>query len=94
MNIGIIDADLNDSGRLKGKRKHRFPNLASMKISSYYKNQGHNVKLLLSYDDIENYDKVFISKVFTDTFINESILKLPNVEYGGTGFFFDKAENV
>ena len=92
MNIGIIDADLNDSSRLKGKRKHRFPNLASMKISSYYKSQGHNVKLLLSYDDINNYDKVFISKVFTDTYVPEGITKLTHVEYGGTGFFYDKAE--
>ena len=92
MNIGIIDADLNDNGRLKGKRKHRFPNLACMKISSYHKSQGHNVKLLLSYDDIENYDKVFISKVFTDTYVPEEVLNLSWVEYGGTGFFYDKAE--
>lgn len=92
MNIGIIDADLADDRKIKGKRKHRFPNLACMKISAYYKNQGHNVKLLLSYDEIENYDKVFISKVFTDTFVPEGITELSWVEYGGTGFFYDKAE--
>lgn len=86
MNIGIIDADLI------GKKKHRFPNLACMKISSYHKSQGHNVKLLLSYDDIENYDKVFISKVFTDTPVPNGITDLSWVEYGGTGFFYDKAE--
>lgn len=106
MNIGIIDADVI------GKNKHRFPNLACMKISSYHKSQGHNVKLLLSYDDIENYDKVFISKVFMDTVIpfepedksmkNEEqiadfykdniLLNMPNVSYGGTGFFYDKAK--
>lgn len=85
MNIGIIDADLIR------KKKHRFPNLACMKISQYYKSQGHTVKLLLSYDDIENYDKVFISKVFTDTPIPEGITDLSWVEYGGTGFFYDKA---
>lgn len=92
MNIGIIDADLNDNRKIKGKRKHRFPNLASMKISSYYKSQGHNVKLLLSYDEIENYDKVFVSKVFTDTFVPDGITELSWIEYGGTGFFYDKAE--
>lgn len=92
MNIGIIDADLNDVKRLKGKRKHRFPNLACMKISSHHKKQGHNVKLLLSYDDVEKYDKVFISKVFTDTYVPEEVLTLSNIEYGGTGFFYDKAE--
>lgn len=85
MNIGIIDADVI------GKKKHRFPNLACMKISSYHKSQGHNVKLLTSYDDIENYDKVFLSKVFTDTPIPEGITDLSWVEYGGTGFFYDKA---
>lgn len=92
MNIGIIDADLIDSSRLKGKRKHRFPNLASMKISAYYKELGNNVTLLLSYDDVEKYDKVFISKVFTDTIVPDEVLELPNVEYGGTGFYYDKAE--
>lgn len=33
MNIAIIDADLI------GRKKHRFPNLACMKISSYYKSK-------------------------------------------------------
>lgn len=37
------------------------------------------------------YDLVYISKVFTDTYVDEEILKLPNVKYGGTGFFYDKA---
>lgn len=86
MNIGIVDADLI------GKKKHRFPNLVCMKISSYYKNQGNNVELLLSYDNIKNYDKVFISKVFTDTPVPEGVTELPFVEYGGTGFFYDKAK--
>lgn len=85
MTIGIIDADLI------GRSKHRFPNLACMKISSYYKAQGHDVRLLTSYDDIENYEKVFISKVFTDTPIPDGVLNLSWVEYGGTGFFYDKA---
>ncbi len=85
MKIGIIDADLI------GRKKHRFPNLACMKISSYYKQQGHDVELLTSYDDIETCDKVFVSKVFTDTPIPDGILNLSWVEYGGTGFFYDKA---
>lgn len=83
--IGIIDADLIS------RKKHRFPNLACMKISGYYKERGHDVSLLLSYNEIPNYDKVFISKVFTDTPIPEWVLEAPNIEYGGTGFFFDKA---
>lgn len=85
MKIGIIDCDL------LSRKKHRFPNLACMKISAWHKEQGHNVSLLLSYDDIENYDKVFLSKVFTDTPVPEGITELSWVEYGGTGFFYDQA---
>jgi hypothetical protein len=86
MTVGIIDADLI------GRKKHRFPNLACMKISYWYKSQGHTVDLLLNYDTIENYDKVFISKVFTDTEIPTGVLNLPWVEHGGTGFYYDKAQ--
>lgn len=65
-----------------------------MKISSYYKNLGWEVELKTDCDNLDQYDKVTISKVFTDTPIDESILTLPNVEYGGTGFFFDEAPNL
>lgn len=85
MKIGIVDADL------LSRKKHRFPNLACMKISAYYKNRGDNVSLLRSYNEIQNYDKVFISKVFTETPIPEGITELSWVEYGGTGFFYDQA---
>lgn len=88
MDIAIIDADLI------GKSKHRFPNLACMKLSGYYKALGYNVNLKIDYNNLELYDKVFISKVFTDTPIDEKILQLPNVEYGGTGFFYDKAPKL
>lgn len=88
MKIGIADADLI------GRKKHRFPNLACMKLSGYYKAKGHEVQLLTDYDTVENYDKVCISKVFTDTNIPENILNLSWVEYGGTGFYFDKAPNL
>jgi len=86
MKIAIIDADL-----IQNINKHRFPNLACMKISGYYKELGNEVILKLDYIDLENYDKVFISKVFTETIVNKDILKLSNVEYGGTGFFYDLA---
>ena len=88
MKIAVIDADLI------GRNKHRFPNLACMKISSYHKKLGDEVTLELSYDNLEDYDKVYISKVFTDTPIPEGIEKLTWVECGGTGFFFDKAPNL
>lgn len=85
MNIAIIDADL------VGRRQHRFPNLACMKLSGYYKDKGYNVEMKLDYSVLQAYDKVFISKVFTDTPVPEEVLSMPNVEYGGTGFFYDKA---
>lgn len=88
MKIAIIDADLI------GRSKHRFPNLACMKISGYYKELGHSVELKLDYLELFKYDKVFISKVFTDTEIDDNILILDNVEYGGTGFFYDKAPKL
>lgn len=65
-----------------------------MKLSGYYKELGNDVSLKMDYEDLSSYDKVFISKVFTDTPIDESILELPNVEYGGTGFFYDKAPKL
>ena len=59
--IAIIDADI------VGKKKHRFPNLCCMKLSTYYKNLGYEVILKTDYDGLDAFDKVFISKVFTDT---------------------------
>lgn len=40
------------------------------------------------------YDKIYISKVFTDTEIDIDFLQLSIVEYGGTGFFYDKAPKL
>ena len=88
MTIAIIDADLI------GRKKHRFPNLACEKISAYWKEKGKEVELKTDYNELDKYEKVYISKVFTDTLFDENILNLPNVEYGGTGFYFDKAPNL
>lgn len=88
LNIAIIDADL------LGRTKHRFPNLVCEKISAYHKSRGNRVVLKLNYKGLEKYDKVYISKVFTDTECPPNVLKMKNVEYGGTGFYFDKAPNL
>lgn len=122
-NIAIVDADLI------GRKKHRFPNLACMKSSGYYKDFETNKVTLITdyralfsqyielpknkepdfnfiiYDDTTNkgfiryyreediiYDKIIISKVFTDTPIPLQIQHLSICEYGGTGFFYDKAK--
>ena len=85
MNIAIIDAEI------VGKTKHRFPNLCSMKLSSYHKSIGDLVTLKTDYEELELFDKVYISKVFTKTEVPEHVLSMPNVQYGGTGFYYDKA---
>ena len=60
--------------------------------SKYGGGGGQNVNLLTDYESIQSYDKVFISKVFTDTEVPEWVLNQKNVQYGGTGFFYDKAD--
>ena len=91
MNVGIIDADLI------GRKKHRFPNLVCEKLSLYWKEKGANVELILAEFDINLFDKIYVSKVFTDTPIPiwlEKILTDKRVTFGGTGFYFDKAPNL
>lgn len=99
MKIAIIDADLI------GRSKHRFPNLACEKISGYHKELGNEVVLKLDYENLEEYDRVYISKVFTDTIVPDwisenvntetGVVNLPEYYYiGGTGFFFDKAPGL
>lgn len=92
--IGIIDADLI------GREKHRFPNLVCMKLAGYWREKGADVSLLTDYEHVDEYDKVFVSKVFTDTEIPLHMQKrfnawkagkLKKIEFGGTGFYFDKA---
>lgn len=88
MKIGILDADL------VGRQKHRFPNLVCEKLSGYWKEHGAEVTLLLDYDHFDEYDHVFVSKVFTDTPVPEWLRETEKVHIGGTGFFFDKAPNL
>ena len=54
LKIGLIDVD-----------GHNFPNLALMKISAYHKAQGDTVDW---WNGWEQYDKVYMSKVFDDTY--------------------------
>lgn len=98
MKVGIIDADIIDGGT-------RHPNLACMKMSSYYKSQGDSVVLLENYDHLDEYDLVLVARVFDFTNVPNSIYKpgvvvdpihpevglKDNVKIGGTGFYFDHA---
>ena len=93
MRIGIVDADLI------GRFKHRFPNLACEKIAGYWKEKGAEVCLLTSFDRFDLYltdefDQIYVSKVFTDTPVPDWLVETEKVHIGGTGFFFDKAPEL
>lgn len=86
--IGLIDNDLIY------RKNHNFPNLALMKISAYLKSKNNNVELV-SFDAIGglfDYDLYIVSKVFTDTFTPEIVFSSNKIIYGGSGFYYDKAE--
>lgn len=40
MNVAVIDAEI-----ICKKNKHRFPNLCSMKIAAYHKQNGDSIQL-------------------------------------------------
>lgn len=86
--IAIIDAEI------VGKKNHRFPNLACMKLSAYYKSIGDSVTLKTDYIGLMEFDKILISKVFTKTVVPNPILEWGNVEIGGTGFFYDNSPKL
>ena len=88
LKVGIIDADLI------GREKHRFPNLACEKISGFHKDRGDEVHLLLDYLFPDDFDAIYISKVFTDTEVPPLPEDDTRIKIGGTGFFFDKAPNL
>ena len=87
--VGIVDADLIDHGT-------RFPNLALLKISGYYKDAGAAVTLIENYEvlNYSDYDQIFVSKVFTFSEYERELLQHGNVTLGGTGFFEDGGENL
>jgi len=72
MKIGLIDID-----------GHNFPNLALMKISSFHKSFGHEVNWINFY---EQYDKVYISKIFTFSPDNGFVINSKEIIKGGTGY--------
>lgn len=65
-----------------------------MKISGYCKSKGHDVKLLTDYNNVNDYDKVYLSKVFNFTNIPIDLTKHKRIKYGGTGFWSDKAPDL
>jgi hypothetical protein len=80
--IQIIDSDLIE------KVNEQFPNTASMRLSGYWKDQGEKTKLVTKWEDINPDFPTYVSKVFTETQVPEWVMQLPNVIYGGTGFYY------
>lgn len=72
MNIGLIDVD-----------SRNFPNLALMKLSAWHKAQGDSVEWL---DTFTHYDRVYASKVFSDTPDYPYFIDATEVVKGGTGY--------
>jgi hypothetical protein len=72
MNVGLIDID-----------GHNFPNLALMKISAYHKSLEDNVEWVT----LGNYDKVYMSKIFTFSPDHQTgLLNYGTIIKGGTGY--------
>ena len=74
MKIGLVDVD-----------SYNFPNLALMKISAYHKKMKDDVSM---YMPIFDYDKIYMSKVFT--FTKDKKIVHDNIEKGGTGYNIEK----
>jgi len=72
MKIGLIDVD-----------GHNFPNLALMKISAWFKQQGATVDWC---NRLEYYDIVCKVKVFDFTPDDETIIQADEIYQGGTGY--------
>ena len=77
MKIGLIDAD-----------GHNFPNLALMKLSAWHKARGDAVEWWWGFGE---YDRVYMSKVFDETYSPDvpEPLNAGEIVKGGTGYGLD-----
>ena len=74
MRVGLIDVD-----------SHNFPNLCLMKLSEYHTRRGDRVEW---WNPAKQYDLVYKSRVFTDTYSKDNIQvsNADKVIQGGTGY--------
>lgn len=74
--IGLIDVD-----------GHNYPNLPLMKLSAWHRSKGDRISWYDPFDGlIEEYDKVYMSKVFSFTPDYEHPIYAKEIEKGGTGY--------
>jgi len=72
--IGLIDVDGHNG----------FPNLALMRLSAYHKAHGDAVEWWMGFGG--HYDRVYMSKVFTFSPDEESVIDADEIVRGGTGY--------
>lgn len=72
MKIGLIDVD-----------SHNYPNLPLMKLSAWHKAQGDAVEW---YHPFTHFDKVYMSKVFSDSPEYNEYVNADEIVRGGTGY--------
>ena len=77
MKIGLVDVD-----------GHNYPNLALMKISAWHKARGDTVEWWWGFG---HYDRVYMSKVFDETYTPDmpEPLNADEIIKGGTGYGLD-----
>ena len=76
MKIGLLDCD-----------GHNYPNLPLMKLSAWHKQQGDSVEWYDAFSGlVQEYDKVYVSKVFSFTPDYEYPIYAKEVVKGGTGY--------
>ena len=75
MRIGLLDVD----------SRRRWPNLCLMKLSAFHKSRGDHVEW---WTPEGRYDRVYKSRVFTDTYSRDTITvtNASEVICGGTGY--------
>ena len=82
MKIGLIDVD-----------GHHFPNIPLMKISAWHKQNGDRVMWYDPFDGfVEEYDKVYMSKVFSFTADYDRPIYAKEIQKGGSGYCIEIEE--
>ena len=71
--IGLVDVDGHNG----------FPNLALMRISAWHKALGDMVEW---WDGMLPYDRIYMSKVFTFSPDNDTVMQSDEIIRGGTGY--------
>ena len=78
---------MNERIGLIGIDSHNFPNIPLMKLCAWHKQQGDFVEWYDPWNGLaEEYDKVYVSKVFSFSKDYEHPIYAKEVNYGGSGY--------